>query len=82
MPTKNSPFKLSMLMVLAWLAAVPAVNAAQAGNITKLKGDVYIGRPDVPVITAKGDDPINEGKRLVLDQLTKRWAARSNWTAW
>ncbi|MBK9520818.1 MAG: FecR domain-containing protein [Rhodocyclaceae bacterium] len=61
MPTKNSPFKLSMLMVLAWLAAVPAVNAAQAGNITKLKGDVYIGRPDVPVITAKGDDPINEG---------------------
>ena len=54
-------FRGAMWIVLAWMACLSAAYAAQAGNIARLKGDVYIARPDVPVVTAKGDDAINEG---------------------
>ena len=61
MVTTRSFFRGSILIVLAWMATASMAYAAQAGSITRLKGDVFIARPDVPVVTAKGDDAINEG---------------------
>ena len=61
MKARRSMSSVSLLCVLAWFAGVSSALAAQAGNVTRIKGDVFIARPDVPVVSAKSDDAINEG---------------------
>ena len=54
-------FAACLLFVFAWLTGVAPAYAAQAGNIARMKGEVFIARADVPTISAKSDEAINEG---------------------
>jgi FecR protein len=51
----------SVIFLLAWFAGISVALAAQAGSISRIKGDVFISRADTPVVSAKSEDAVNEG---------------------
>jgi hypothetical protein len=61
MSKMHKNFVSLLLLAGAWLISATPLFAAQAGNIARMKGEVYIARADVPTVTAKGEEAINEG---------------------